>query len=99
MRSQDFLFAIVLADDIEHVSETILIVTAYIWTKERLRYRPRRIFGMKRLDQRAKDALRKVGSLSVVDFIPSAVNDYTRMIAIAANCFARVGRRPLIEVQ
>src|SRR5260370_30556561 len=99
MRCQDFVLAIVLADYVENVRESIVVIMTDVRTKKCLRYRTSWIAFMKSGHQRGKDLLRQFSLWRVVYFIARTVDDHTRMVAIAAHSVARVHGRPLFEIQ
>src|SRR4051794_15679526 len=90
---EDLFFAVILANDIEHIREAIVVVIRAfdVGAEESLSNRPCWVVLMERIDKAAQGlfGLFLVGVI-VSDLISCAVDDHARMVAIAANCVANV---------
>src|SRR5205807_1133157 len=85
VRREDFVLAVVLSDNVEHVREAVVVVVADVGTEKRLRDGARRIVLVEHGDERGEDALGEVGLRRVVNLVAGAVDDYARMVAVAAD--------------
>src|SRR6187399_2179161 len=85
VRRENFLFAIILSNDIENFREAVVIISRAfdVRTKQRLRHGSRWIVRMESIDQTSQRRLRLflIGMI-VADLISGAVDDYARMIAV-----------------
>src|SRR5262249_2756341 len=96
---QNFIFAIILANDIQHVGEVVVVIVADVWPEQGLSYRTCRVILMEDVNQPAENSFCEVGLGRVVDFVASAIKDNTGMITIATDSIASIYFRPLVEVQ
>ena len=99
MRSKDFVLAIILSDDVEHVRESVIVVVAGVRAEQRLRHRPGWIGFMGDLHETLENALRQFGLRRVVDFVADAVKNDAWVIAVAQDGVAFVRFRPLVEIE
>ena len=99
VRGQNLVLAIILADYVESVCKSIVVIMTDVRPKERLRDRARPIAFVERSNQRSKNLFCQVSLRSVMNFISGAVDNYARVVAIAAHGIAHVSVGPLFEIQ
>ena len=99
VRGQDFVLPIILADDVEHVCQSVIVVVAGVRAEQRLRHRPGRVGFVGNCHQSPENALCQFRLRRVVNFVAHAVKDDAGMIAVAQNGVAFVRFRPFVEIQ
>ncbi len=99
MCCQNFIFAVVLSNHIQQISQPVVVIVTNIGTKEGLGYRARRIGCVKRGNQRSQYLFCKVGFGSVVNFISGAIDHNARVVAVAPNRIAGVYVGPFFEIE
>ncbi len=99
MCDQNFALAIILADHVENIRESIVVIMTDVRPKERLRYWARRIAFVERSNQRSKNLFCQVSLRRVMNFVSGAVDNYARVIAIPKHGVAHVYIGPLFEIQ
>ena len=92
MRGQNLILTIILADYVENVRQSIVVIMTNVRPKERLRDRARRIAFVERSNQRSKSLFCQVSLRRVVNFIAGAVDNYAGVVAIATHRVAHVAR-------
>ena len=98
-RIQQFLVAVVGADDVEHVGEAVFVVAGDVGAEKGLGDRAGRIDLVADVDKAAEDGQGDVGLGCVVDFISHAVEDDAGVVAVAQDAVAQVGVGPFLEME
>ena len=99
MRGEQFVVAIVRADDIQHVGQAVIVIVAHVRTEQRLRDGPRRVVFVADLERGRAELSWPARLGRVVNFVADAVEDDARMVAVAADGVAGVRLRPLVEIE
>src|SRR5207247_7272841 len=94
MRGQNLILTIILADYVENVRQSIVVIMTDVRPKERLRDRARRIAFVERSNQRSKDLFCKVSLRRVMNFIAGVVDNHAGVVAMVTPSCAQlvVGR-------
>jgi hypothetical protein len=97
--SQDLVDAIVLAYDVEHVGQAVVVIVADVGAEEGLRDGTRRVVFVEDGEEPGENAVRQFGVGRVVNFIAGGPQNDTGMVAVAADGVARIDGGPLIKVE
>ncbi len=96
---EDLLLAIVLAYDVEEISEAVVIVVADVGAEESLRYGARRVVGVCGGYELFEDGNCDFGLGCVVNLVADGVEDDAGMVAIALDGGGFVTLGPVAEVE
>ena len=99
LRCEQFIVAIIGANDIEHIGKSVGVIAAHVGPEQRLRHRPRGIVRVTDLDQAFQNRFGEIGLGRVVDFIADAVENDARMISVAADGVGGDGGVGVAEVR
>lgn len=97
--SQQFEVAVVRADDVQQIRQTVVIIMAHIRAEKPLRHRPRGIGLVEHINEAGQYSFCQLAIGCVVDLVPPTVKNDARMIAITQHRIADVGLGPVVEVQ
>ena len=96
---EDFFRAIILADDVEHVGEAVVVIVTDVGAEEGLGYGAGGIDFVEGVDDALQFSLGEIGLGGVVDFVAGAPEDDAGVIAVTHGGVLGVADVPLVEVQ
>jgi len=94
---EQFVVAVVCADDVKQVGEAIVVIVAYVRAEQGLRDRAGWVDGVRNLDEAAEDAFGFFRLRRVVDLIPNTVQDDAGVVAIAHDGVVLIQQGPFVE--